>query len=297
MSRINYHHLHYFWSVAKIGNLTQAAQQLHVSQSALSMQIKQLEDVANMQLFDRIGRTLVLTEAGRIVLGYANEIFSKGEELEAFIKQGQQSQQQLIRIGAISTLSRNFLEAFVAPLLPRTNVSISLQSARLDDLLQRLQTHALDVVLSNISVQGSVQNMWRCQLIARQQVSVIGPVDKKHGTRFPQDFKQYRWLVPSQQSEIRGAFDALCGQWQFEPDILAEVDDMAMLRLLARDSGALSVLPKVVVRDEISRGELEEYVTLPNVFENFYAITTKKEYQPSALLALLQQQSENLLSP
>lgn len=296
MSRLNYHHLYYFWRVAKVGNLTQAALQLHVSQSALSMQIKQLEDVSNTHLFDRVGRSLVLTEAGRIALDYASEIFSKGEELEAFLKQGQQSTRQMIRIGSISTLSRNFLEAFVAPLIPKDNVSISLQSATLDVLLQRLQTHALDVVLSNISVQSNTENLWRCQLIARQQVSVIGPVNKKHGTRFPEDFKQYRWLVPSQQSEIRASFDSLCGQWQFEPDILAEVDDMAMLRLLARDSGALSVLPKVVVRDEISRGELEEYVTLPNVFENFYAITTKKQYQHLALSALLLQQSENLLS-
>ena len=296
MARLNYHHLYYFWQVAKVGNLTQAALQLHVSQSALSSQIKQLEDVTNSRLFDRIGRALILTEAGQIVLGYANEIFSKGEELESFLKQGQQSHRQLIRIGSISTLSRNFLEAFVAPLLPRNHVTISMQSARLDDLLNRLQTHALDVVLSNISVQGNTENMWRCQLIARQQVSVIGPVDKKHGTYFPEDFKQYRWLVPSQQSEIRAAFDSLCGQWQFEPDILAEVDDMAMLRLLARDSGALSVLPKVVVRDEINRGELEEYAILPNVFENFYAITIKKQYQPSALSELLLQQRDNLLS-
>lgn len=296
MSRLNYHHLYYFWCVAKVGNLTQVAKQLHVSQSALSMQIKQLEDVSNIRLFDRIGRSLTLTEAGRIVLAYANEIFSNGEELEAFLKQGKQSHRQSIRIGAISTLSRNFLEVFVAPLLPKSHVSISMQLGRMDELLYRLQTHALDIVLSNISVQSDAENIWRCQLIARQQVSVIGPPDKKHGTHFPADFKKYRWLVPSRQSEIRAAFDSLCGQWQFEPDIFAEVDDMAMLRLLARDSGALAVLPKVVVRDEISRGELLEYATLPNIFENFYAITTKKQYQPSALSELLLRQSEVLLS-
>ena len=295
MKRLNYHHLYYFWQVAKTGNLTQVAQQLHVSQSALSTQIKQLEDLTDSRLFDRNGRLLVLTEVGRIVLGYANDIFNKGQELEAFLKQGLQSHRQLIRIGSISTLSRNFLEAFVAPLLPKNNVSISIQSARLNDLLYRLQTHALDVVLSNVSVQSNTENMWRCQLIARQQVSIIGPSNKKHGTRFPEDFKKYRWLLPSLQSEIRASFDSLCGQWNFEPDILAEVDDMAMLRLLARDSGALSVLPKVVVRDEINRGELIEYVTLPNVFENFYAVTIKKQYQPIALVELLLQQNENLL--
>ena len=92
MARLNYHHLYYFWQVAKVGNLTQAALQLHVSQSALSSQIKQLEDVTNSRLFDRIGRALILTEAGQIVLGYANEIFSKGEELESFLNQCQQIQ-------------------------------------------------------------------------------------------------------------------------------------------------------------------------------------------------------------
>ena len=86
MKRLNYHHLYYFWHVAKTGNLTQVAQKLHVSQSALSTQIKQLEDLTDTRLFDRDGRLLVLTEVGRIVLGYANDIFNKGQELEAFLK-------------------------------------------------------------------------------------------------------------------------------------------------------------------------------------------------------------------
>lgn len=88
MSRLNYHHLYYFWSVARIGNLTQAAKELHLSQSALSTQIKQLEHTINIELFERKGRTLALTDMGKRVQMYANDIFTKGEELSSFIHKG-----------------------------------------------------------------------------------------------------------------------------------------------------------------------------------------------------------------
>lgn len=290
MSRLNYHHLYYFWCVARDGNLTRTANRLHVSQSALSMQIRQLEDMTGQNLFSRTGRRLVLTETGQIVLRYANGIFRQGEELETFLRDGLQSRRQTLRIGVVSTLSRNFVDSFLTPLLHQDNISLELQSARLDDLLNRLSTHALDIVLSNINVLSSVDELWLSQLLARQPVSVIGPPEDHVGADFPHDFSHLRWLLPSSKSEVRSAFDALCSQWQFEPDILAEVDDMAMLRLLARDSGALAVMPKVVVRDEIARGELREYTTLPNVYEQFFAITIKKQYQPSSLTALLEQQ-------
>jgi len=290
MARLNYHHLHYFWCVARDGNLTRSAQRLHVSQSALSMQIRQLEEMIGEQLFSRTGRSLVLTETGQIVLRYANSIFRHGEELENFIREGLPSQRQRLRIGVVSTLSRNFVDSFLAPLLSQDNIIMELQSSRLEDLLQRLSTHTLDIVLSNINVLSSVDDLWLSQLLARQPVSVIGPPGAHAGGVFPHDFSHFRWLLPSSKSEVRSAFDALCSQWQFEPDILAEVDDMAMLRLLARDSDALAVLPKVVVRDEIARGELREYTTLANVYEQFYAITMNKQYQPSALISLLEQQ-------
>ncbi|MEE4249817.1 MAG: LysR substrate-binding domain-containing protein [Alcanivoracaceae bacterium] len=103
-----------------------------------------------------------------------------------------------------------------------------------------------------------------------------------------------RWILPRPPSEIRAGFDAFCSSHQFEPDIQAEVDDMAMLRLLARDSGALAILPRVVVRDEIRRLELSEYMALPTVTENFYAITVQRSYQPPALRELLKQRQSIL---
>ena len=105
MSRLNYHHLYYFWRVATLGNLTEAARQLHVSQSALSAQIRTLEDNMNTRLFERQGRRLILTDQGQRVLTYAGDIFKRGEELEALVKRGIAPEVQQLRIGVLSTMS------------------------------------------------------------------------------------------------------------------------------------------------------------------------------------------------
>ena len=113
MGRLNYHHLYYFWQVARGVNLTETAQRLHVSQSALSAQIKQLEQSMQVQLFQRQGRRLVLTDSGYQTLKYAEDIFSRGEELEQLLLNGMQSQYSPLRIGTLATMSRNFIESFI----------------------------------------------------------------------------------------------------------------------------------------------------------------------------------------
>lgn len=287
MARLNYHHLYYFWRVATDGNLTKVANALHVSQSALSSQIRQLEESAGTRLFERRSRRLVLTESGRRVLSYANDIFAKGEELESLLHQGIEPAAQLLNIGMLSTLSRNFIEGFIAPLLADTQVRFNLQARSLEGLLDGLARHQLDVALSNGSVQGNDAQVWQSQLLARQPVAIVGPPATRPATAFPEGYQNMRWVLPNRHNEVRSAFDGFCTLRQFEPDIQAEADDMAMLRLLARDSGALAVLPKVVVRDEILQGTLVEYMELPNVYENFYAITIRRSFIPEALQQLL----------
>ena len=171
MSRLNFHHLHYFWAVAREGHLTRAAGQLHVSQSALSAQIRQLEEQLGQPLFTRQGRALHLTEAGRVALAYADTIFATGQELLAVLRDGQRRDRQVLRIGAVATLSRNFQENFIRPLLPRPDVELVLQSGSLTELLARLGVHTLDLVLSNRPVQGDAEHPWRCRRIARQPVT------------------------------------------------------------------------------------------------------------------------------
>ncbi len=296
MSRLNYHHLHYFWAVAKEGNLTRAASRLHVSQSALSVQIRRLEEQLGQALFERRGRTLQLTEAGRLAMSYAESIFAAGGELVALLREGRRENRQVLRIGAVSTLSRNFQENFVRPLLERDDVELVLQSGGLAELLGRLRVHTLDVVLSNRRVHGTSDEPWRCRRIARQPVSLVGrPRPKRRAFRFPEELAEVPLLLPGPDHDIRAGFDLMCEQRGLRYRLRAEVDDMAMLRLLARDSDSVALLPTVVVQDELRSGRLVEYAVVPELSETFYAITVRRHFEPPLLKALLKRPEADVL--
>ena len=298
MARLNFHHLHYFWAVAKEGNLTRAAAKLHVSQSALSKQIGMLEEQLGQPLFARVGRTLQLTEAGQLALGYADSIFASGSELLALLREGRREERQVLRIGAVATLSRNFQENFIRPLLQRDNVELMLQSGTLPDLLGRLRVHTLDLILSNRRVHASAEDPWRCRPIARQPVSLVGkPRAPDQAFRFPQELAEVPLLLPGPDHDIRAAFDLLCEQYGLRYRLRAEVDDMALLRLLARDSDSVALVPTVVVQDELGSGRLVEYAVVPGLYETFFAISLQRRFEPPLLKSLLSQSEEAFLAP
>jgi LysR family transcriptional regulator, transcriptional activator of nhaA len=290
---LNFHPLHYFWAVAKDGNLTRTARRLHVSQSALSAQIKQLEEQLGEPLFARQGCGLVLTEAGHIALGYAEDIFTTGGELVATLKEGRR-REHLLRLGAVATLSRNFQESFIEPLLGDPDVRLRLSSGVLDDLLERLSGHALDLVLSNRRPPRELGS-WRLRRLARQEVSLVGQPRRKP-FRFPQELEGARMIVPGPESDIRNEFEALCEQLGVTVRVVAEVDDMATMRLLARGTDAIALLPSVVVRDELQSRVLHEYAVVPGIFEAFYAITVERHYQHPLVRALLARDEQAILA-
>ena len=297
MSPLNFHHLRYFWAVAKEGNLTRAAGQLHVSQSALSAQIKQLETELGQSLFQRTGRTLTLTEAGRLAFTYAETIFTTGNELMAVLREGRREEREVLRIGAVATVSRNFQENFIRPLLDRPDVELVLSSGSLPELLSRLRVHSVDLILSNQRVHASASDPWRCRRIARQPVSLVGRPRTSTPFRFPQDLADAPLLLPGRDNDIRASFDVRCEQLGIRYRVRAEVDDMALLRLLARDSDAIALLPAVVVQDELSTGRLVEYAVVPDLHENFYGVTVQRRYEPPLVQALLARSETEILQP
>lgn len=293
MRKLNFHHFYYFWMVAKEGNLTRTAKQLHVSQSALSLQIRQLEEQLGHALLNREGRKLEPTEVGYLALEYAESIFNLGGEMLAVMESRGLERVQRLRIGSVATLSRNFQENFLRPVIGVPEIKLILRSASLDELLDQLKMHRLDLVLSNRPVSSEAFVGLRCQRISQQRVCLVGgPNDAFEHLRFPEDLNKVKVLLPGPSSEIRSQFDMYCEQLGIVVDPYAEVDDMAMLRLLARDAGGVAVVPEVVVQDEIRSGSLKKYGTLDPVLENFYAITTKRHFELPALNILMKEHAD-----
>jgi LysR family transcriptional activator of nhaA len=288
---LNFHHLHYFWAVARQGNLTQAARALRVAPSALSSQIRQLEAQLGEALFRRQGRGLVLTEAGRLVLAQADTIFAAGQELEALFSAGRRRTAEL-RIGAVATLSRNFQESFVRPLLAESEVTLKLVSGSLGELLSQLEAHRLDLVLANEAVERSATHQSR--RVARQRVSFVSRTARAR-FRFGKHLADVPFLLPGPGSAIRRAFDALCVERDVALRVRAEVDDMAMLRLLVRDPRTIAVVPPVVVRDELRSNRLHDLGAVPGVHEEFYAITPIRRFPHPLVEPLVQRRVREIL--
>jgi LysR family transcriptional activator of nhaA len=235
-------------------------------------------------LFDREHKSLVLTEAGKVVLDHAESIFRLGDDLVDTLQQRRSDRRQVLRVGAVATLSRNFQMRLLGDLARREDVELVLRSGSLRELLTQMQAHTVDLVLSNQPVRRDMETNWFSHLLAEQSVSLVAAKDKRKKVfRFPEDLDGQPVLVPSMESNIRTAFDLVMERYGVRPVIVAEVDDMAMLRLLARESGTLALVPRVVVLDELDSGVLVERHRFPEIREGFYAITPSRKF-PNALV-------------
>lgn len=288
LDQLNFHHLFYFWRVAKLGHLTRAAEELHTSQSAISTQIRLLEERLGEELFTREARRLVLTDTGQLVLAYADNIFGLGQEMLGRL-QGRTAGITRLRVGSVATLSRNYQENWIRPLLSDAAVVLTLESGQLDGLIARLVQHQLDVVLANESVPSDPDRPLHCRFLGSQSISLVGPADRwgSQNLRIPEDLDGMDIALPGPRHALRAQFDALCASAGVSPRLRAEVDDMAMLRLIARDSGWLTVLPEVVVQDELRAGVLVTVGQSSALQEHFYAITTPHRHRIEVLEALM----------
>ena len=285
MDGLNYHHLRYFREVAHEGNLTRAAARLNVSQSALSSQIRELEARLKHPLFKRVGRQLVLTEVGQIVLDYADRIFTTGRELIETLDRTSATTPPL-RIGALSTLSRNFQLRFLRPVLSEAGMEIRLKSGDPDTLYAALGALSLDVVLTTEPPREDIGFPFAAHRLAEQTVGLHGVPSRLEHISLEDLLTNEPIILPTETS-IRLAFDSRAIRCGVQPRILAAVDDMAMIRLLAREGEGVAVAPAVVFADEIASGAIHSAPFDLEISETFYAVTTKRSFPHPALDRLI----------
>jgi len=278
VSLLNLHHLRLFRAVAHDGTLTRAARRLNLSASALSTQLRTLEAALGHALFERRGRGLVLTEAGRIALDHADAIFRTAEDLTATLRH-RDPLRRVLRVGALATLSRNFQLRFLRPVLGRPDVEVILRSGAQTELLQALEALAVDVVLTNLAPARDAARRWLIHRLADQPVSLIGSLSRIGApSALPDLLGREPLILPTAETALRSSFDALAARLGVTPTIVAEVDDMAMMRLLVREDAGLAVIPPIVVQDELAAGTLAEAHRLPGIEETFLAITLERRF-------------------
>ena len=295
MSELNYHHLRYFQVVAHEGHLTQAARRLHLSQSALSSQIRKLEERLGQPLFERRNRRLHLTEAGRIALDHADAIFNTGEELLAILSQ-RSAGRKVLRVGSMATLSRNYQLAFLQPVLVRNDVEVILRSGNQAELLDALASLHLDLVLTHQPAPVEDLSPFLTHRLSEQSVALVGqPSLCPSGLSLAERLQGFPLILPSRASGLRLDIDMLMQQLDITPGVVAEVDDMAMVRLLAREGIGLAIIPPIVVQDELDNGLLVVAATLADIRETFHAITVRRRYPNPILDDLLTRRMDQLL--
>ena len=285
MDTLNYHHLRYFREVAHEGNLTRAAQRVNLSQSALSMQIKTLEHRLGQKLFDRVGRQLILTEVGRIALDHADRIFSTGAELMSVLD-GAPSEVPPLRVGALSTLSRNFQLQFLKPVLASNKIALKLISGSADVLFEQLRSLSLDVLLTTEPPHSAYGSDMTAHRLAEQTVALHGTAARVSHPDLNTLLASEPLIVPT-DTGIRRGFDSLVARLCITPNIVADVDDMAMVRLLARADAGVAVAPDVVLTDEIASGRIRTAAFPLDIAESFYAVTVNRNFPHPILTELL----------
>jgi LysR family transcriptional regulator, transcriptional activator of nhaA len=288
LPQINFHHLRSFWAVAKEGGLNRAAEAGRLSPSALSIQISTLEASLGQPLFERRGRRLVLTEAGRTALEHAERIFAAGRDLEDWFQGGAGGARRALRVGALGTLSKNLQFDFVWPLLREGADAVTVEQGSQDELLLGLKEHRLDVVLTSLPAGAGDAPALRQAVLGEMPVYLVGrPPFRIPRLPFPRWLDGLPLFLPSRRSSVRLEFDTLVARAGVRPQVRAEVDDMALLRLLALSGSGLALVPKIVVEGEVTAGEDLRIERVPGLAERFYAITGARQREDARIEPLI----------
>jgi LysR family transcriptional activator of nhaA len=278
MDRLNYHHLYLFWTLSKQGTFTKTAEKLSIAQSAVTAQIKSLEDSLGVVMIDRSNRRKpILTEDGKSVLEFANSIFETGDELLKWAKQGIHQKHQVLRIGALSGLSRNLQFEFLKPIIEIQGVRVEVTTGDQEKLVRLLKEHHLDLILSshNVPADGRV-TLYSNVLTTSPIIFVVGKSQKIKGGELKDYLSKKPICLPSRNFENRPEIDALLERFKFPKVILGEIDDIALLRIFAVRSEAVVVIPEMGIRGEIESGEVHVIARPKNLEQKFYIISRQK---------------------
>lgn len=287
---INYKHLHYFHAVATHGTVARAAEQLHVTAQAISMQLQVLEDQLGEELFQKKGRVLELTEAGKTVLRYAEQIFDLGNELEQAVRRGAFTADETLRVGICDVIAKTMAFRLLQP-AREAGLAMRLicREGRFEDLVLDLTAHKLDLVIADqgLPTGGAVRGHTR--LLGSSNLSVLGHPDlcRAWSGAFPQRLKNAPFLLPGQDAAIHTQLKSWFEAHELRPITVGEFDDGALLKSFARAGTGFMVAPTVLSDIVQAENGLEAVGSIDSIVEHFYAVSVERRERHPAVRRIL----------
>ncbi|WP_293765454.1 LysR family transcriptional regulator [uncultured Aquitalea sp.] len=291
MQRLNYKHLHYFWTVAHAGSVTAAARQLDMTAQTVSGQISRLEQSMGRALFTQEGRQLVLTEAGRLALTYADRIFQLGEELEDSLREEEPGQTLRLTVGISDVLPKDIACRLLAPALSLPQkVRLQCLEGDVDELLAALARHQCDLVLADRPAPAGGAQPLQSTLLVRCPVMVFGNqvLHQRYAEGFPHSLNRAPMLLPIRENVLRGQLEHWMEEHGIRPDIVGEFQDGALLASFGKLGHALFPAPVYPgAEPEGMENGLFPLGAVSGVEEQYYAIANRRKLQHPAVAAML----------
>jgi len=292
MEWLNYHHLRYFWTVAKEGSLARAAGKLHVSQPSISEQIRELESALGEKLFRREGRTNKLTDVGQVVFGYAEDIFALGREMLNAVKQRPGGKSLRLCVGVSDSFPKLVTNEILKPVfaMPQT-AHVICREGKMEDLLAQLTAHRLDIILSDEPASSSTNFKTYNHSLGETGTTFCAEQNlaAKLKRGFPRSLHDAPALLPTENTSLRRALETWFREQELEPRIVAEFEDLALMKVMAAEGRGFIALPSVAVNDALAHYGFRIIGRTEKCRVQFHAITAERRITHPAVALITSQ--------
>jgi len=286
---LNYHHLRYFWTVARKGGVRKAAEDLHVSQPSISAQLRLLEESLGQKLFRRSGRNLVLTETGQLVLNYADEIFSAGRELMNAVKQRPGKHPVRVNIGLTDAFPKLIaFQILRAAFRSEAAVHMICREGEIGPLVSHLQAHRLDIVLADEPASSALKAKTFNHRLGRSGITfcAVPSLAAKLRRNFPQSLDGAPALLPTQNMGMRAALETWFDSKTIRPRLVGEFEDSALMEVCSTGGRGFTAVHTVVDRAALKHFGLRVIARVDECGTDFYAITAERRVKHPAAVAI-----------
>ena len=299
MRHLNYSHLQYFWTVAREGSIAKAAEALNLTPQTISGQLKLLDEAVGQPLFNRVGRRLVLSETGRVVFEYAEEIFTIGAELASVVRGHQRSGPTSLAVGIVSSMPKLIAERIVAPaIMAEQSVRVRCQESSLEQLLSELAVHRLDIVLSDQPVPDGRKIKAYNPRLGESSLSffVQRSQARRYRGRFPGSLMDAPMLLPTPNSALRRRLDDWFEAHEVFPRIIGEFDDSALLKAFGEAGTGIFAGPTVIAEEICRMYRMSVIGETDEIKERFYAISPERRLKHASVVMITDTARSDLFS-